>query len=431
MKEQTEVVVLPNGLRLIFDPIDRVRTCAFGIWVRSGVGYESPAQIGISHMIEHMVFRGTKTRTSLEIARQTDEIGGTLNAYTARDHTCFYAHTLREHVPKALEILCDMLTAPRFDPDDLEAEKRVVLEEYAMYEDSPEDFCSDLFFENAWRGSTFGANVLGTRETIEAMTREALLAHMLCYYTPERMIVAFSGSFDRDAVTAICETYFGARPCGTLPQDRPRAVYTPFLMTREKEFTQNQLVLGFEGEAFDDLERYHAAGFLSLLLTGTASSRLFQRLRDALGLVYSVDSCNYGFPGSSLFTISMGLNAEAEPQAISETIAALRFLPETLTSQEFAIVRAHALTRFEMRGESVSSRVAYHAENLMDYGRLLPRAEDRAISASITQETVCSVARRIFDFDRISRCAVGRVRSAADYRAILKEALQAQPDEIK
>ena len=428
MKEETQVVTLANGLRLIFDPVDRVRTCAFGIWVRSGVGYESPAQLGISHMIEHMVFRGTQTRSSLEIARQTDEIGGTLNAYTARDHTCFYAHTLREHVPKALEILCDMLTAPRFDPDDLEAEKRVVLEEYAMYEDSPEDLCSDLFFENAWRGSTFGANVLGTRATIEAMTREALLAHMHSYYTPERMVVAFSGSFDCDAVTAICEACFGARPRGTLPLRRPHAVYTPFLMAREKEFTQNQLALGFEGEAFDDLERYHAAGILSLLLAGTASSRLFQRLRDALGLVYSVDSCNYGFPGSSLFAVSMGLNAEAEPLAIAETVAALRSLPETLTPREFAIARAHALTRFEMRGESVSSRVAYHAENLMDYGRLLPRAEDQTIFASITQETVCSVARRIFDFDRISLCAVGRVRSETAYRALLDEALHAKPD---
>lgn len=366
MKEETQVVTLANGLRLIFDPVDRVRTCAFGIWVRSGVGYESPAQLGISHMIEHMVFRGTQTRSSLEIARQTDEIGGTLNAYTARDHTCFYAHTLREHVPKALEILCDMLTAPRFDPDDLEAEKR--------------------------------------------------------------MVVAFSGSFDRDAVTAICEACFGARPRGTLPLRRPHAVYTPFLTAREKEFTQNQLALGFEGEAFDDLERYHAAGILSLLLAGTASSRLFQRLRDALGLVYSVDSCNYGFPGSSLFAVSMGLNVEAEPRAIAETVAALRSLPETLTPREFAIARAHALTRFEMRGESVSSRVAYHAENLMDYGRLLPRAEDQTIFASITQETVCSVARRIFDFDRISLCAVGRVRSETAYRALLDEALHAKPD---
>lgn len=422
MRETTEVVTLGNGLRLIFDPIDRLRTCAFGIWVMSGVGYESPQMLGVSHFIEHMVFRGTLTRSSLEIARQTDALGGAFNAYTGRDHTCFYAHTLREHVPKTLEILCDMLTAPRFDPTDLAAEKGVVREEITMYEDSPEDLCADLYYANAWQGSTFGANILGTRDTLAAMTAADLRAHMAQFYTPERTVLSFSGSFDRDAVTAVIQRFFGSRPRGTQPVDRPQAAYTPFFFTQEKEFSQNQLRLGFEGAPLSELRRSRAAEFTAQLLAGASSSRLYQRLRDQLGLVYSIDCGNYAYRNSALFSVTMGLSPEAEPQAIAETVRALRTLPASVTAEEFAIARENIVSRFVLSSESAAAQAAWHAESLMDFGRLFSDEEEITRLREITREEVCAAARELFDFDRLSLCAVGRVRDADAYRALIDAA---------
>ena len=419
MKEATRVVTLANGLRMIFDPVENRRTCAIGILVQSGVGYESPEQLGISHLIEHMVFRGTQAHSSAEIARMSDRIGGSLNAYTARDHTCFYAHALRENAPMALSLLCEMLTRPRFDPADLETEKGVVREEIAAYEDAPESLCADLFFANAWAGNTLGGNVLGTRETLAAMDRAALLRHMADFYTPERTILSFSGSFDEAEMTEICGAAFGSLPRGSRPPQAPCAVYTPFTLAVPRALTQNQLILGFEGEPGADLMRNHAACYLATMLTGMNSSRLYLRLRDALGLVYSVESDCCTYARSALFTVSMGMSEHTERQAIAEAVHALRELPRTFTAEELEVAREYSLAWFEMNGESLTSRAAYNAESLVDFGRLLPRAENRDALRSVSPELIRAVAEKMFDFDRISLCAVGQVQSAEDYRAYL------------
>ena len=206
----TEIITLENGLRIVLDKNSMLRTCAFGIMISSGSGYETPETAGISHFIEHMLFRGTSRRTALDLAVEMDEIGGRVNAYTTSTMTYFYAHTLTEHLPKALDIICDILTDSKLDEADIELEKGVIKEEIAMYKDSPEDLCADTYYENVWKGSMLASNILGTEETVDGITRDMLVAHLKKFYVPERMIVSFSGNFDEKTVITICEKYFGS-----------------------------------------------------------------------------------------------------------------------------------------------------------------------------------------------------------------------------
>jgi len=178
MTNESKIITLENGLKIIFQKIEHAKTCSMGIWVASGSCFETPGTAGTSHFIEHMLFRGTKSRSALDIAVEMDEIGGVLNAYTAKEMTCFYAHTLSEHMPKALDIICDMIKNPKLAPEDIELEKSVIKEEIAMYEDSPEDLCADVYYENVWAGSMLSSNILGTPETVDSVTNSALQAHL-------------------------------------------------------------------------------------------------------------------------------------------------------------------------------------------------------------------------------------------------------------
>ena len=208
MENKRKIITLPNGLRIVFEKNKNSKICAAEIWVASGVSYETPETAGTSHFIEHMVFKGSQKRSALDIAVEMDEIGGYLNAYTARECTCFYTRMLSEHTEKALDILFDMVRNPRLDESDIELEKGVIKEEILMYEDSAEDMCADTFYENIWKNSMLGCDILGSEETVDAVTKESLAAHLKKFYVPERMVISISGNFDEKAVIAISKKYF-------------------------------------------------------------------------------------------------------------------------------------------------------------------------------------------------------------------------------
>ena len=199
----TETITLENGLRIVLENNEHSKTCSTVIWIASGSGFETPETAGTSHFIEHMIFKGSKKRSALDIAVEMDEIGGYLNAYTAREATCFYARTLSEHMPKALDIVCDMVANPKLDAGDIELEKGVIKEEIAMYEDSPEDLCADVYYENVWAGSMLSSNILGTPETVDSVTKSSLEKHLAKFYVPERMVISFSGNFDEEKALEI------------------------------------------------------------------------------------------------------------------------------------------------------------------------------------------------------------------------------------
>lgn len=419
----TEIITLENGLRIVFEKGESAKTCSVVAWVASGSGYETPETAGTSHFIEHMIFKGSEKRSALDIAVEMDEIGGHLNAYTAREATCFYAKTLSEHMPKALDIICDMIRNPRLDEEDIELEKGVVKEEISMYEDSPEDLCADTFYEKVWQGSMLGSNILGTEQTVDAVTKDSLTAHMRKFYVPERTVISISGNFDKDAAIEICKKYFSDMKNTGFEINPTSAEYQPCTVPIKKDFMQNQLILGFHAMPVSD-DRREAALLVSSMLGGTPSSRLFQHIREKLGLVYSIDTACVSYLKAGVFAVSMGLSAKSEEKAICETIKIISGFAETVTEKELARAKEQSVAGFVMNLENISSHASRNGRNLLFHGREITEDEVIRNIRAVTLDDIRKTASEMFDFSKISLCVAGKVKSKKKYNEIIKTAIE-------
>ena len=419
MTDKFKIITLDNGLRIVIQKNGNAKTCSLGVWVGSGSCFETPETAGTSHFIEHMLFKGTEKRSALDIAVEMDEIGGVLNAYTAKEMTCFYAHTLSEHSAKALDIICDMIMNPKLSPEDIELEKGVIREEIAMYEDSPEDLCADSYYEKVWRGSMLGSNILGTNQTVDSVTRESLSAHMKKFYVPERTVVSFSGNFDENEAVEICKKYFSGMKNTGFELTPVSADYSPGIYRIKKDFMQNQLILGFPGIPLSD-KRRDCASLISSILGASSSSRLFQTIREKLGLAYSVDCVNVAHLNAAVFIVCMGLSKKSEEQAIAETLKIISEFAETVTEKELARAKEQTVAGFVMSLESVSSIASRNGKGVLLHGR--PRSEEEVIKAvrGVTLDEIRQTAKEIFDFSKLSLCCVGDVGSEKNYRKYLK-----------
>ena len=419
MMDKFRIITLDNGLRIVIQKNGNAKTCSLGVWVGSGSCFETPETAGTSHFIEHMLFKGTEKRSALDIAVEMDEIGGVLNAYTAKEMTCFYAHTLSEHSAKALDIICDMIMNPKLSPEDIELEKGVIREEIAMYEDSPEDLCADSYYEKVWRGSMLGSNILGTNQTVDSVTRESLSAHMKKFYVPERTVVSFSGNFDENEAVEICKKYFSGMKNTGFELTPVSADYSPGIYRIKKDFMQNQLILGFPGIPLSD-KRRDCASLISSILGASSSSRLFQTIREKLGLAYSVDCVNVAHLNAAVFIVCMGLSKKSEEQAIAETLKIISEFAETVTEKELARAKEQTVAGFVMSLESVSSIASRNGKGVLLHGR--PRSEEEVIKTvrGVTLDEIRQTAKEIFDFSKLSLCCVGDVGSEKNYRKYLK-----------
>lgn len=415
----TEIITLENGLRIVLENNSHVKTCSLGIWVASGSSYETPETAGTSHFIEHILFRGTKSRSALDIAVEMDEIGGFLNAYTAKENTCFYAHTLSEHMPKALDIVCDMIKNPKLDEDDIALEKGVIKEELAMYEDSPEDLCADVYYENVWKGSMLGSNILGTEQTVDSVTKESLIAHLNKFYVPERMVISVGGNFDREKALEICNNYFSQMKNTGFDVEPVEAEYQVGITRIKKNFMQNQLIIGFPGVAIGDKKR-EAALLVSSILGSASSSRLFQHIREKLGLVYSVDSACVSYLKAGLFTVCMGLSKNSEAKAIEETLKIIAEFPDSVTEKELARAKEQSVASFVMNLENVSSRTSRNGRNVLLYGKVVPEDEVIAKIRAVTIDEIKETASMMLDLSKISLCVAGKTASEKTYKEILQ-----------
>ncbi len=418
MTNNTEIIKLDNGLRIVIQKSPHAKTCSMGIWIASGSCYETPRTAGTSHFIEHMLFRGTKTRSALDLAVEMDEIGGILNAYTAKEMTCFYAHTLSEHMPKALDIICDMIANPKLSEEDIELEKGVIKEEIAMYEDSPEDLCADVYYENVWAGSMLSSNILGTPETVDAVTKADLEAHMSKFYVPERMVISFSGKFDEETALEICKKYFSHMKNTGFGISPVCAEYHTGITRIKKDFMQNQLILGFPGIALTD-KRRHTVSLISSILGSASSARLFQRIREELGLVYSVDSASVSHLDAGVFIVCMGLSEKSEKKAITEALKIIAEFPDSVTEKELMRAKEQTVASFVMSLESVSSLASRNGRNVLLYGKAISEEEVVAKIRAVTLKELKATAREILDISKISLCSAGKVASEKAYKEIL------------
>lgn len=410
-------ITLRNGVRVVAERIDHVRSAAIGVWIGNGSRFESAEQNGISHFIEHMIFKGTEKRTAQHIASMMDAMGGQSNAFTTKDCTCYYMKVLDTHLHTAAELLADMFLCSSFADEDIELERGVVLEEIDMYEDTPEDVATEKLFEACYEGTALGRPILGTEETLARMDSKALHDYVRKNYHPEDTVVALSGSFSDTDLDYICEL-FGEMQGSGRNKIEP-AHYQPRVVIRSKEIEQNHLCLGFPGLPLLDDKRY-AYQLMNAIIGGGMSSRLFQTVRERNGMCYSI----YSFPSShvdtGMFSIYVGLGQEDEAKAAKLICNVLRdFCAEGPTREELSRCREQLKSNLLMGLESTNARMHHLGRYELFTDHVVSSDELVAAYDAVTADQVRALANEVFRFDQASICAVGNTGDEAYYRSLI------------
>ena len=399
--------VLPNGLVVVCETIPYVRSVTVGIWVKTGSKYESAGEYGLTHFLEHLLFKGTQNRSAREIAEQMDAVGGQLNAFTSKEYTCFYARVLSDHFTFAMELLSDMLLNSAFAAEDFDREKQVVLEEIKLYEDTPDELIHDLCAKSVLGDHPLGRPVLGSFDSISAITREQTLAFWREHYTPDNLIISVAGQVDPEMVFSEIDRYFGAMTrnqtgagigagSGTGAGTGSSGTGIGANLFREKDTEQVHICLGSEGLSRHDDARY-AVQVLDALLGGTVSSRLFQVLREERGLVYSAFSAHSSYQELGLFSIYVGVS---KPNAGE----VLKLLRQELDAVRQGLISEGEVSRAkeQLRGsilfglESTSNRMSRLAKSEMFFGEIVSADEIIKRIQQVSKENVIATAQLIF-----------------------------------
>jgi predicted Zn-dependent peptidase len=363
----TQLSTLANGLRVATDRIDTVDTVSLGIWVDVGTRHEQADINGVAHFLEHMAFKGTARRSALTIAEEIEAVGGHLNAYTSRESTAYYAKVLKEDVQLALDILSDILQNSTFQPEEIERERAVILQEIGQANDTPDDIVFDHFQECAYPDQAMGRPVLGSPEIIRKIERETVIGYLRKHYGAQRMVLAAAGHVDHDRLAELADNLLGG-----LPAERPAttepAYYAGGDRREQRDLEQLHLVLGFPGVVLGDPD-YYAASVLSTALGGGMSSRLFQEIREKRGLVYTIHSFVHGYSDGGLFGIYAGTGeaeaAELVPAICNEVIR----IEDGLTPVELNRAKTQMKAGLLMSLESSSARCEQLAQHLLIHGK--------------------------------------------------------------
>ncbi|MBQ8974418.1 MAG: insulinase family protein [Oscillospiraceae bacterium] len=412
-----EKITLDNGVKILFENIPHVRSVSLGVWVGTGSRCENTRENGASHFIEHMVFKGTGRRSASQLASEMDALGGQTNAFTTKECTCFYGRVLDTRLPQLTDILCDMLFNSAFAEEDVVNERGVVLEEIDMYEDTPDDLVAERLFAACYKGCSLARPILGKKSTLDKMDGEFLRRYMRRRYLPKDITVALSGSFtDRD-IELIKSAFSPLEGDGV--NVFPEAVYTPAFTVKRKPIEQNHLMLAFPGLSDSHEDRY-TMQILSTILGGGMSSRLFQSVREKRGLCYSIYSYNTSYKDTGLFCVYTALGSDTEKEAIDAIMTQIDIMcTDKVPQEELECAVEQAKSNILMGLESTSTRMNRLARSEMCLG-YVPEIDDLIrIYDSITSEDVRSLAQRVFDLDKLSFSAVGRVKRSGEYREML------------
>ena len=351
-----------NGVRIVTEHIPTVRSVAIGIWIHTGSRNENEQNNGISHFLEHMFFKGTKTRSAREIAESFDSIGGQVNAFTSKEYTCYYAKVLDEHAKYALDILADMFFNSTFVEEELKKEKNVVFEEIKMYEDTPDDIVHDMLTKATYETHPLGYPILGTEQTLETFTGDTLRQYIKDHYTPENIVVSIAGNIDEMFVQTV-EQYFGDYEGTTNREQVHSPIFHPNKVARKKETEQAHLCLGFKGLQMGDADIYNLI-VLNNVLGGSMSSRLFQEVREQRGLAYSVFSYHSSYEDTGMLTIYGGTGSQ-QLDTLYETIQqTLQALKNTgITEKELINSKEQLKGNLMLSLESTNSRMSRNGKN--------------------------------------------------------------------
>ena len=385
---------LPSGLTVVTERMDRVETVSLGAYVASGTRNETAEENGVSHFLEHMAFKGTERRTATAIAEEIEAVGGHINAYTAREQTAFYVKVLKEDVALGTDIIGDILTHSTFDPDELERERGVILQEIGQANDTPDDIIFDHFQETAYPSQPMGRPVLGTEDGIRAMKRDVLTGYMKRHYAAANSVVAAAGNISHEAFVELVQTHFADLPRLPASAATP-GIYGGGEFREARDLDQVHIVLGFPSVAYGDAD-YYPSMLLSTLLGGGMSSRLFQEVREKRGLVYSIYSFNAPYMDGGLFGVYAGTGESEAAELMPVVLEELRKVQSEVNAAELQRARAQVKASLLMSLESTGSRCEQLARQIQVFGRIVPTAETVAKIEAVTIEDIERAAAHIF-----------------------------------
>ena len=402
--------VLPNGLVVITETMLHVRSVSVGIWVRNGSRREVPAENGLAHFLEHMVFKGTERRSAEHIAREMDSVGGMLDAFTSKEQICFNAKVLDEHLPIAFDVIADLVLRPKLDSGDVKKERQVVLEEIKMDLDNPEYLLHDLFTRGFWPDHSLGRPILGTPDTVKKFDREALCSRFKHWFAPDHILVTAAGNITHEQVLTLVEKEFGhLEPQGTKEEVPVPTTAAPIQLQKKKDLEQVHLCVGVPSLPLAHERRFGVA-VLNNLLGGGMSSRLFQNIREKQGLAYAVFSELTPYSDAGMLTVYAGTAKETIGKVLDMTVAEFRAMKESPVSEE-ELLRAknHLKGSLMLSLESTSSRMSNLARQELYFHRFSTLDEILASIEAVTREEVQSLAREFFQPERIALTVLGPI----------------------
>ncbi|WP_421993387.1 M16 family metallopeptidase [Roseococcus sp.] len=394
MTDSVRVTRLPSGLLVVSDTMPRVETVSIGAYVHAGTRNETAVENGASHFLEHMAFKGTARRDAAAIAREIEDVGGQINAYTAREQTAYYCKVLKEDTGLAADIIGDILCHSTLIPEELERERGVILQEIGQANDTPDDIVFDHFQHACYPDQAMGRPTLGTEEIIEKMPRDVLSNYMTRHYGPSRMVVAAAGAVEHEQLLSLVNQHFGDLPTVT-PHEPEAANYTGGEYREERDLDQVHIVLGFPSATYTDRDHYPTQ-LLSTLLGGGMSSRLFQEIREKRGLVYSIYSFASPYHDTGVFALYAGTGEDQVAELVPVAVEELRRVQLDVTVDELNRAKAQLRASLLMSLESTGSRCEQIARQLQVHGRVIPVEETKARIAEVTVDDIQRAAVRLF-----------------------------------
>jgi predicted Zn-dependent peptidase len=411
MEKVTPTIVrekLPNGLVLVAEPMPHARSVSVGIWVRTGSRQELPALNGISHFIEHMVFKGTERRSAEQIAREVDSVGGMLDAFTAKEATCFNSRVLDQHLPLAFDVLSDMLLHPLFAAEDIAKEKQVILEEIRMEDDNPEAVAHEVLTQNFWRGHPLGWPIIGTRATVKRFTSASVRKCFEPWYAPNNLVITAAGNLKPEKLRDLVQAAFGGRRAARgMAPSRPPKAHGKLAVRNKPALEQAHITIAVPSYPLAHPRRY-AASVLNNILGGGMSSRLFQNIREREGLVYAVFSDMTPYSDAGMLSVYAGTSRRTVEKVLRLVAEEFRRMKqEPVTEEELRRAKDHLKGSLVLSLESSGSRMSSLARQEMYLDRFYTIEELQTALEAVTREQVQEIAREFFQPEKIAVTVVG------------------------
>jgi predicted Zn-dependent peptidase len=403
---------LSNGMRVVSETLPKSRSASLGVWVKVGSRHEEQEMGGISHFIEHLFFKGTERRSAKDIAIEMDSLGGEMNAFTTQETTTYYAKVVDEHLPVAIDILSDILLDSKFDPLEMEKERKVILEEIKGVEDTPDDYIHELFTNAVWQDNALGRPILGTRETIQALTHQHIIKYIDNYYCPRDIVISVAGNFEHSRLIDLLNASFGKLIRTGIPKKPATPSFTPAVAMRKKQLEQIQICIGCKGLNYTHEDRYVISA-LNTVLGNSMSSRLFQEVREQNALAYSIYSYVTSYRDTGLLTIYAGTDPSNALEAVRLVLKELKKIKKDgITTAEETRVKNQIKGGLVLSLESSNSHMSRLARQEIYYGKYLSIDDIMKGVETVTKDQVQRLAQELFTRENIALTTLGPLSKA-------------------